>query len=76
MRIPSVGPDRERPVATVSSHAHPDRKAGRCRRVCSPAGTAQITIDGRDGGTTHDGAAARRRGFQTTITAGTDDLRA
>ncbi len=36
-----------------------------------PAGTAEISIDGRDGGTTHD-VACSSSGFLTSITAGTD----
>ncbi|MGK2869536.1 MAG: lipoprotein LpqH [Mycobacterium sp.] len=36
-----------------------------------PAGTAQVTVDGRDGGTTHDVQCAPM-GFQTSITTGND----
>lgn len=36
-----------------------------------PAGTAQITVDGRDGGTTHD-VQCSSMGFQTAITTGND----
>lgn len=35
------------------------------------AGTAQITVDGRDGGTTHQ-VQCSSMGFQTAITTGTD----
>lgn len=35
------------------------------------AGTAQITVDGRDGGTTHD-VQCSAMGFQTAITTGND----
>jgi hypothetical protein len=36
-----------------------------------PAGTAQISIDGRDGGTTHE-VQCSSMGFQTAITTGND----
>lgn len=48
-----------------------DRAAEPLPEGVLPAGTAQISIDGRDGGTTHD-VHCSSTGFLTSITAGTD----